>query len=1051
METKAATCTETGMQRKDCSRCDHFEEDVVPVKGHSYDKAVTDPTCTEDGFTTHTCINCGNLYTDTPVDKLGHDMGDFYTTVEPTCAETGMLRSDCGRCDHYEEEVLPANGHSFARQDEKILCSVCGDELMLHIARDYVALDLQMTRTAQLAVEVTPAHLVSAVQWKLEGEEGIVTLETDGTITALSEGAVHAVATLTYGEFEVSSRCRIDVKETARIEGVQVSTAALTTELYSTAYTAFEILLQLPQNDPAAEEANLISQTAAMSQSGSGMMMESARFTDETMAGLFELQVLDDRNVLLIPTEYAVNTPKAVASKYTGTITVTVQGQEYETEKLTLTVKKTMPKLKATIAAFNSFYSGQSQEIVITGGTVSSIYADESKNTAKTTAIPAWLTLKDGALTLTADTPLKSASGTAYVMVETEEWSIPTAIKLSVKNTYKAPSLKLSATSVTASAKDSAGISLKLLSSDKKLTLEDLNVVNITAPEGYSVENFNLTDGSFLLKSLNGFTAGKVILEISFSDTEVTLPLTLTVKTANVALKLAKTSLTLNKKASDHAEIALTATPADFKLVSPEIRITTSKGVDKTSSGELDVRFENGKIHVATTAKTPDKDTYKVYIKAGGSKEVTLTVNVISAVPTVTYKATGSMDLTFPEQVATITPTFKNYSGGIASHSFSVEDTKTKTDVTEAFGIERSGSTLTIRCINGEMINIANSYKVTLKLTLTDGTEVSNSISLKVKRTSVSLKLTSSKLSLNKLIGESGDVNLTCSTKGYTLVDPIIQVMDSTGKNSAEGKLEVTYQNGKILVNQTEETEYGKTYKVLIKATSYSPAVTLQVVIPAANKSVVTATVKASGKIDVIRDSTSITVTPTYKNCTAQAERTESLIILNAKNVDVTDLFLIGRNDNGSFNIRRNPEAKLDHSQKYKVKLIAAFNGTTVETKEVSLSVSMGSTKLAVAAKDATLFAKDKNDRVVFTFNTTDATQNSVSKVTVKEDTMFDVLDYGNGTYALAYKDGKVHKNLLATGKTTSKAVTVTLNVTLDGNETTKTNAALKLKVTVVK
>ena len=34
-------------------------------------------------------------------------------------------------------------------------------------------------------------------------------------------------------------------------------------------------------------------------------------------------------------------------------------------------------------------------------------------------------------------------------MVETEEWSVPVAVKLAVKNTYKAPVLKLAKTSMT--------------------------------------------------------------------------------------------------------------------------------------------------------------------------------------------------------------------------------------------------------------------------------------------------------------------------------------------------------------------------------------------------------------------------------------------------------------------------------------------------------------------------------------------------------------------------------------------------------------------------
>lgn len=50
--------------------CDACGEENVT--GHIYTAVVTDPTCTEQGYTTHSC-NCGHSYVDTIVDALGHD------------------------------------------------------------------------------------------------------------------------------------------------------------------------------------------------------------------------------------------------------------------------------------------------------------------------------------------------------------------------------------------------------------------------------------------------------------------------------------------------------------------------------------------------------------------------------------------------------------------------------------------------------------------------------------------------------------------------------------------------------------------------------------------------------------------------------------------------------------------------------------------------------------------------------------------------------------------------------------------------------------------
>ena len=120
--TKEATCTEDGEQRRDCSRCDHFETQVITSDGHSYSKKVTAPTCTEQGYTTYTC-HCGDNYTGDYVGSLGHDMGKWYTTKEATCTSDGEQRRDCSRCDHYETQVITSSGHHFG---DDTVCDNCG-------------------------------------------------------------------------------------------------------------------------------------------------------------------------------------------------------------------------------------------------------------------------------------------------------------------------------------------------------------------------------------------------------------------------------------------------------------------------------------------------------------------------------------------------------------------------------------------------------------------------------------------------------------------------------------------------------------------------------------------------------------------------------------------------------------------------------------------------------------------------------------------------------------------------------------------------------------
>ena len=76
---------------------------------HSYKDVVTAPTCTEKGYTTHTC-SCGDSYVDTYVDALGHAWDNGKVTKEPTETETGVKTFTCTRCGETKTEVIPATG-----------------------------------------------------------------------------------------------------------------------------------------------------------------------------------------------------------------------------------------------------------------------------------------------------------------------------------------------------------------------------------------------------------------------------------------------------------------------------------------------------------------------------------------------------------------------------------------------------------------------------------------------------------------------------------------------------------------------------------------------------------------------------------------------------------------------------------------------------------------------------------------------------------------------------------------------------------------------------
>lgn len=108
---KGATCTQDGIKERFCS-CGEKQTTIIGATGHSYTSVVTNPNCTEGGFTTHTCTNCGDSYEDASTQATGHSYVSVVTA--PTCTEQGYTTHTCSRCsDNYVDTYTNATGHSY--------------------------------------------------------------------------------------------------------------------------------------------------------------------------------------------------------------------------------------------------------------------------------------------------------------------------------------------------------------------------------------------------------------------------------------------------------------------------------------------------------------------------------------------------------------------------------------------------------------------------------------------------------------------------------------------------------------------------------------------------------------------------------------------------------------------------------------------------------------------------------------------------------------------------------------------------------------------------
>ena len=109
------TCSEDGYTTHTCVRCgDSYITDETGALGHDYLGVVTEPACTEDGYTTYTCTRCGDSYVTDETDALGHDFSEYIETVGTSCTEHGYDVYKCVRCEATEQRnFTDALGHDY--------------------------------------------------------------------------------------------------------------------------------------------------------------------------------------------------------------------------------------------------------------------------------------------------------------------------------------------------------------------------------------------------------------------------------------------------------------------------------------------------------------------------------------------------------------------------------------------------------------------------------------------------------------------------------------------------------------------------------------------------------------------------------------------------------------------------------------------------------------------------------------------------------------------------------------------------------------------------
>ena len=369
---------------------------------------------------------------------------------------------------------------------------------------------------------------------------------------------------------------------------------------------------------------------------------------------------------------------------------------------------------------------------------------------------PDWLFLCDDGKHVMFTGNAQKYSGKLYLNAFVEGYYEPVPVTVSVSAAVTPPKVKLSSSSITVSPYDSLGTRLQLLSSNKKIPLSDLNIVDVdvmpygllsekelktyAANQYYYVDYYDTETGSFTLYS-TGYesAAGKVLLRVTVDigngcTNYVTVPLTVKVSNKAPVIKLSKTKVTMNPfvENGDMAIIKATVTPGDYDF-GGSFKITvldSKKNPIFGNAHEMPLRItqygETIEIRHNPGFAEPGANYYvQVGLYGDFAKPVNITVKVLDDIPknqpSFTVSAKGSIDTSRREDTAiTLTVKPKNCNTDYPSmyHYVTVWDSQ-QNDVTDLFDywLNENG-TVTLKLQVGAELDMTQKYTVSTRTSI---------------------------------------------------------------------------------------------------------------------------------------------------------------------------------------------------------------------------------------------------------------------------------------------------------------------------------------------
>ncbi len=113
-----AVCETEGLRVKTCANCGDRIEESIPATGHSYNAVITEPTETEQGYTTYTCTACGDIYITDYVDPV--TKVDFKGNITSFLSDTDEITVELvkrGQTEATYSVIITGNKSEFVFED----------------------------------------------------------------------------------------------------------------------------------------------------------------------------------------------------------------------------------------------------------------------------------------------------------------------------------------------------------------------------------------------------------------------------------------------------------------------------------------------------------------------------------------------------------------------------------------------------------------------------------------------------------------------------------------------------------------------------------------------------------------------------------------------------------------------------------------------------------------------------------------------------------------------------------------------------------------------